>query len=77
MSFASPRTAPAPAYWLSELAEHCLEDLELRRNYVAMQDRIKAAARAHGMTPESIAGAIAREWDRIGFVTGDRRALVG
>lgn len=63
-------------YWLSELAELCLEDLELRKDYVRLQDRVKAAARAHHTTPNELAASIAREWDRIGFATGDRRALI-
>ncbi len=69
------RPAP-PAYWLSELAEQCLEDLELRHDYVTMQRRIRTAAAQHGTSPTELAGGVAREWDRIGFLTGDRRALV-
>jgi hypothetical protein len=66
----------APAYWLSALAERCLELLELEHDHYTMQEAIRQAARAHGLSPDALAAGIAREWDRIGFVTGDRRALV-
>jgi hypothetical protein len=75
MTAAKVRPDP-PAYWLSSLAEECLELLEVRKDWVRMQERIRAAAAEHRLTPNALAAAIAREWDRIGFVTGDRRALV-
>lgn len=64
-----------PAYWISALAERCLELLD-RGRMIEMQDEVKREAAKQGLAPMAVANYVAQEWDRIGFVTGDRRRLV-
>lgn len=58
---------PAPAYWLSQLAEDCAQHIEMRE-YLSMQRRVKEEADKHGLSYMAVSKMIGEEWDRLGIV---------